>query len=313
MSKKIALTLGNPNGIGPEICFKALKKFPGKILRNILIIGNETVFSYYSREFDDYRLNRILINDKISASFNVNPGEKSLESGLLSYLYLKKAVELAKEGKVSAIVTAPISKELIVNSGIKDFIDHTTYLAGQFNVKDYNMMFHSDDLKVVLTTIHIPISEVSRSITRDKVDSTINNSVLYCRSFKKRSFRIAVCGLNPHAGENGIIGTEEIQIIKPVVEEYKKNGIDIEGPLPADSVFYKAYSGYYDLVVAMYHDQALAPFKLLHFMDGVNMTLGLPVIRTSPDHGTAFDIAGKDIADGTSMFKALELAVHMMK
>jgi len=220
---------------------------------------------------------------------------------------------MAGKGEIDAVVTAPVSKELIVKSGISGFVDQTTYFAGRFGVKNYNMLFYSGTMKVLLVTIHIPVSEVSSSLTAERMAIAIENSVRFCLSEygDKRFFRIAVCGLNPHAGEGGLIGNEDKDIIQPAVNHYLNMGYNIEGPLPADTVFDKAENGYYQLVIAAYHDQGLAPFKLLHFNDGVNVTLGLPFIRTSPDHGTAFDLAGKGKADYGSMLSAIRLAIKL--
>jgi 4-hydroxythreonine-4-phosphate dehydrogenase len=222
-----------------------------------------------------------------------------------------------KEDGHTALATAPLSKELIAASGlenVKHFRGHTDYLAEAWSVKKFSMMFYSRDINVLLATIHIPLSEVPSKLTEAKLVIAIENSVDYCKGMFGDKYRIGVCGLNPHAGEHGLLGTEEDVLIAPVVERYRAKGLPIDGPLPADTAFYKAYhEKKYNLLVAMYHDQGLAPFKLLHFIDGVNVTLGLPIVRTSPDHGTAFDIAGKGVADCRSMKTSLELAWEMAK
>ena len=308
--RRLAVTLGNPNGIGPEVLSKAFKKLSEEELSDICLIGERESVNYYFKEMKFFKFIEI-IPDK-SLPFQFRPGEKSLSSGYMSYKFIEKAVEMAGNSEVKGIVTAPISKELIVKSGIKGFIDHTTFLAEKFRTKNFNMFFYSEDIKVILVTIHIPLEKVSEAVTLEKVESSIQNAIIFLRRFKEKDFRIAVCGINPHAGENGLLGMEDELKVSPAVQKFQKEGYCVEGPLPADSVFYKASRGEYDIVIAMYHDQGLAPFKLLHFMDGVNVTLGLPVIRTSPDHGTAFDIAGKGIADESSMLNAIRLAEKLL-
>ncbi len=311
INRKLAVTIGNPNGVGPEVLSKAFKKLNKEELSDIILIGERDTVSFYFKDFKD--LNFINISpDKKDGIFQFKPGERSLSSGYLSYKFIEKAVELAKNKEVGGIVTAPISKELIVNAGITGFIDHTSFLADEFHAEHFNMLFYSEDLKVLLVTIHIPLDKVSQAITRENVESSIQNAMQFLRKYKEKDFRIAVCGINPHAGENGLMGNDDKTKILPVVEKYQKEGYCVEGPLPADSVFYKAGRGEYDIVIAMYHDQGLAPFKLLHFMDGVNVTLGLPVVRTSPDHGTAFDIAGRGVADESSMLNAIRLAEKLL-
>jgi len=307
-NKRIIITIGNPNGVGPEICFKAFKKFPDSIRKNFVLIGEEESIRYY---FKNLELCEVIFISDPSVSYCFNPGEKSVSSGRLSYLFLKKAVELIKGGYGRALVTAPISKELIVKSGVKHFIDHTTYLSRKFGAKNVNMMFYSGDLKVVLITIHLPIKKIPSVLNKGLVKVAIQNAVDFGMRFFKKEYKIAVCGLNPHAGEGGLLGKEDNRIILPVVNFYKNAGLKVDGPLPSDTVFYKALNKQYDIVVAVYHDQGLAPFKMIHFNDGVNVTLGLPFIRTSPDHGCAFDIAGKGIADEGSMVSAIKLALRL--
>ncbi len=306
----IALTFGNPNGIGPEVAAKAVEKIPPRLLQDFILIGDEDSYNHYFKK--KRNINFLPVDVKFPyKGCRFCPGEQSPVSGALSWLFLQKAVELAKKGDAAAIVTAPISKELIVRSGQKGFIDHTTFFANEFKVKKFNMMFYSEDLKVILATIHIPLKRVAVCLTRELVKNTLNNALQFGRKLENKNYRVAVCGLNPHAGENGLMGNEDREIILPAVRSFQKKGYAVAGPLPADTVFYKAYQGEYDIVVAMYHDQGLAPFKLLHFENGVNVTLGLPIVRTSPDHGTAFDIAGKGKASSGSMLSAIKLALRL--
>lgn len=308
---KIAVTIGDPNGIGPEVCAKAFRSLDGESLKRFVLIGEWFPLEYY---FKNLPVVESVYLKPVGNDFLFRPGEMSLESGRLSFQFVEKAIEMAQEGKVKGIVTGPVSKDLIHRSGVRDFTDHTTYLAKRFHVKDFSMMFHSDKLKVVLATIHCSLKDAVKRIDQKTVRTAISNALKVCAGLygTNGKFRIAVCGLNPHAGENGMLGKEEIRFIAPVVKEFQKEGQPVFGPLPADTVFAKANNGDYQMVVAMYHDQGLAPFKMLYMNEGVNMTLGLPIVRTSPDHGTAFDIAGKDIADPTSMLRALQLALKLV-
>ncbi len=307
---KIAVTFGNPNGIGPEICAKSLQNFPPDKRRRFILVGDNFSYTRYFKGLKDIPFVRI--DPPEGLSFLFSPGIKDVQSGAMSWLFLKRAVMMVKDGDAGAIVTAPISKDLIVRSGHPEFTDHTTFLAREFGVKRVSMMFFSDDLKVILATIHISLKNVPGQITGDSVRTALDNALLFGKKYEGKSYRIAVCGLNPHAGENGLLGSEDMEVISPVVNEYRDAGLCVEGPIPADTAFYRAFRKEFDCVAAMYHDQGLAPFKLLHFDDGVNVTLGLPLIRTSPDHGTAFDIAGKGVADGKSMEKALELSLKLL-
>jgi len=227
------------------------------------------------------------------------------DSGKAQVLYIEKAIEDAKEGKIKAIVTLPINKESAKLGGFT-FPGHTEFLAHSFGVKEYAMMLANEKLKVVLQTTHVALKDVPNLITEGKILSKLR---LIDKSL--RNPRIAVAGLNPHAGENGLFGDEELKIIKPAVEKARKEGINVTGPLPADTVFVRALKGEFDVVLCMYHDQGLIPIKLLGFGNSVNVTLGLPIIRTSVDHGTAYDIAGKGIANPESFKTAVKVAVEL--
>ncbi len=308
-NKRIAITFGNPNGIGPEICMKALSGIAPESRGNFILVGDTQSYSHYFKGISG--LDFIPVDPPAGMVYEFKPGKRDPASGLLSLLFLQKAVKMAKKGEIAGLVTAPISKELIVKSGQKEFTGHTTYFAREFKSGCVSMMFYSEDLKVILATIHISIRDVPRILTREAVRIAVNNAILFGRKFEGRDYRIAVCGLNPHAGENGLMGHEDNRIIAPVVEEFKGKGLAVDGPIPADTAFYRALRREFDIVVAMYHDQGLAPFKLIHFDDGVNVTLGLPIIRTSPDHGTAFDLAGLDRASPKSMDAAMGLALKL--
>lgn len=317
---KLILTAGNPNGIGPEILAKSLSKLPVALLRQFIVVGEkESISHYFNKQLltncDFHYVSAKLHHN--NSQYKFQPGEANFESGIISYLFLETAIKLIKKYNIPGLVTAPISKELIAKSGIdelKNFKGHTDFLAENFDIEKYNMMFYSNDLTVILATIHEPLHKVPNMLNKKLLDIAINNAINYCKRHctsnnTASNHIIAVAGLNPHAGENGLLGSEEINIINPVIEHFKKEGVNIVGPIPGDTVFYRALQGEFDVVIAMYHDQGLAPFKLIHFMDGVNVTLGLPFIRTSPDHGTAFGIAGQDIADETSMDNSIKFAL----
>ena len=280
---RIAITMGDPSGIGPEVTLKALASPEVKGLADFLVIG------------------------ETSAPKGTSGGKASLE-------YIDKALELAMAGEVDAIVTAPVSKAAIREAGIKGFQGHTEYFAERTGTKKFVMMFVGKEMKVALVTRHVSLRSVPAILNSGMICDTITLTDKYLkRYFRIKSPRIGVCGLNPHAGEEGSFGNEEYKIIRPAIKKASKSVKNIYGPLPADVVFYDALKNKYDVVIAMYHDQGLAPFKTLYFNSGVNLTLGLPFIRTSPDHGTAFGIAGKGIADPTSMIEAISLACRLAK
>jgi 4-hydroxythreonine-4-phosphate dehydrogenase len=314
VKNKVVLTLGDPNSISPEICAKSLAKLLPERLARFIIIGEKNTIDRYFPPSLIVSLKIETIDPAASGvDFHLSPGTPDPSSGAMSFGFLRRAVEILKTGDAGYLVTAPVSKSLIVSSGLpatENFRGHTDYLADSFGISGYSMMFYSENLKVILATIHTSLKDVPAELTVEKIDTALKNALLYFDMIGKSDFRIAVCGLNPHAGESGLLGSEDSSVIAPVVDRYRARGFDITGPLPADTVFFHAYRGKYDMVIAMYHDQGLAPFKMLHFIDGVNITLGLPFLRTSPDHGTAFDIAGRNIADETSMDNALDFILN---
>jgi 4-hydroxythreonine-4-phosphate dehydrogenase len=283
---RIAVTTGDPSGIGPEVTAKALASRKVKRLADFFVIGDA----------------------RTSASRRSDPAE----CGRSSIGYIDRALAMIAKGEADCLVTAPINKANVRAAGFGGFEGHTEYLAEKTLTKDYAMMFVGKRLKITLVTRHIALKDVPEDITREKVLKAI---MLTRRSLERyfhiRSPKIAVAGLNPHAGEGGIFGKEEISVIAPAAEKARGLGAAVSGPLPPDVVFYEALRGRFDAVIAMYHDQGLIPFKTLYFKDGVNMTIGLPFVRTSPDHGTAFDIAGKGKADPSSMMEALTLASRL--
>lgn len=319
MKKKIAITAGDHAGIGPEIILKAINNISNTI--DILLIGNKKIFESVSSELNVKLPDDIEFIDIQADLSKIKIGMNSAESGNLSFLALKKACELANQNTIRAIVTAPISKTAINMAGY-NFSGQTEilqkYLAEDKNIKNKaEMLFVSKDFRVLLLTRHIPLSDVTNNLTQEKIIESIaalNNSLK--NDFKIKNPQLAICGLNPHAGEDGLIGHEEQDIILPAIDILKqKHNIFIEGPFPADTIWIKAANPYlnnnkqpYDAYIACYHDQGLIPIKLLALYSTVNTTINLPVIRTSPSHGTAFDIAGKNIADYKSMLSSIKLA-----
>ncbi len=278
----IALTVGDPAGIGPEICEKAAADLRVRDACRPVIYGPESIERY-------------------------EPGVLSAAAGQAAYDALVRAVRDAQSGRVAAIVTAPVNKLAFARAGLpwKGHTDLLGYLTGSARVA---MMFWSEPLKVVLATVHVPLGEVPRALTREVVSGTIALTARELPSFGIARPRLAMAGLNPHAGEGGVLGSEEEQVIAPAIADARAHGIDIAGPFPGDTIFGRAAGGEFDAVIACYHDQGLIPIKLLAFGRAVNVTLGLPIVRTSVDHGTAFDIAGRGVADASSMVQAVLLA-----
>jgi len=315
MKPVIAITMGDPAGVGPEIILKALSSKKIRRLCRPVVLGDEKLL-YRIAE----RLNLSLppkggiINLSTLDIGRLKPGQPTKETASAMLAYIKEAARMAKKGGCDAVVTAPINKKAAQMAGFR-FPGHTEFLAHLTDAKDFSMMLAGKTLKVILVTIHEPIKKIPKLITEEKVFRTIK---MTDESFKKyfgvKKPAIAVCGLNPHAGEGGLFGEEEKNIITPAIKRARRAGIDARGPLPPDTVFFRAVKRKdFDCVVCMYHDQGLIPLKLLHFEDGVNITLGLPIIRTSVDHGTAYDIAWKGIASPKSMIAAIEMAVEMAR
>jgi 4-hydroxythreonine-4-phosphate dehydrogenase len=285
MKPRIALTVGDPAGIGPEIARKAA--------------ADERV-----RELCD----PVLYSPPPDTRFD--PGVLSAEAGLAAYNAVCAAVRDAEAGVVAAVATAPVNKLAFARAGLP-WKGHTDLLAHLTKRDRVAMMFWSEPLKVVLATVHVPLAEVPRVLTREVVEGVIELASTELPMFGIDRPRLALCGLNPHAGEAGVLGDEEQRVLRPAVEAARNRGVQIEGPFPGDTIFVRAARGEFDAVIACYHDQGLIPVKLLAFGRAVNVTLGLPIIRTSVDHGTAFDIAGQDRADPSSMIEAVLLAARL--
>jgi len=319
----IGITAGDPAGIGPEIIFSALSKpFLYELCRP-LVIGDMGVLSAAKKcSGSSININPVMnpaegrfaagFIDLISLSkidFNEKSwGSPTMQTGKAMIEYIKAATGMAINNEISGIVTCPINKKAMQLSGF-NYNGHTELIAERTGTKDYVMMLAGDRLRVSLVTIHMPLSRVSESLTTENILQTIRitGEALFER-FGIDSPQIAVAGLNPHAGESGIFGSEEEKIIKPAIEKSASEGLRVSGPYPPDTLFYNALKEKYDAVVCMYHDQGLIPFKMIHFTDGVNTTLGIPIIRTSVDHGTAYDIAGKGKADPGSLIAAIKMA-----
>ena len=309
---KVAITLGDPAGIGPELITKISKEFSGNY--SYIIYGEEKTikeaqkitgvyFEYKKIEsVEEIKQNGIYLIDLNILKTPVP--EPSVSSGKTAVAYLARAVADAVKGNVQAILTMPINKFWAKKAGFQ-FNGQTEYLAKASSTKEYAMMLYSEKIKVVLLSTHVPIREVPKYVKKEEVKKKVK---LIHKEYKKlfgKIPEIKVLGLNPHAGENGEIGDEEIKHISPAVKELKKEGLKVEGPLPPDTAF--IYRSEDTVFLCMYHDQGLIPFKLLAFEKGVNITLGLPFVRTSPDHGTAYDISWKNKADPSSSFEALRL------
>ncbi len=305
----IGITIGDPSGIGPEIALRAVKALKEKA--GFLIIGDFSVLKRLSF-FKGIKGERVEIVDvRAVDARRFSFGKISPEYGQASIKYLDKALSLLDEKKISALVTCPISKEAINRAGFR-YSGHTEHFAQKTKTDYPVMMLLNGSLRFSLVTRHISIKRLPGSLTRQNILHTLlatKHSLL--NDFKVRSPRIILCALNPHASDGGLIGREEVNVIGPAACLAKKRGCLVDGPVPADIAVYKALKGEYDAVVAMNHDQALIPLKITGFETGVNMTLGLPFVRTSPLHGTAFDIARTPgLADPSSLIAAIKLAVR---
>jgi len=282
---RIAITAGDPAGIGPEIAARAAADPRVRGACDPLVYDTAGTHA---------------------------AGQLNADAGRAAYEAILRAVDDAMHGRVEAIATAPVNKEAFRLAGLP-WAGHTDLLAHASGSRHVAMMFYSEELRVVLATVHLALADVPRALTRDGLSATIELAARELPRFGFDRPRLAMAGLNPHAGEHGLFGVEEQTIIEPVLEACRAKGIDITGPHPADTLFVRARRGEFDAVIACYHDQGLIPVKLVAFGRAVNVTLGLPFIRTSVDHGTAFDIAGKGVADPGSMIEAVLLAARLAR
>jgi 4-hydroxythreonine-4-phosphate dehydrogenase len=323
--KRFVFTCGDINGIGPEIALKALNKITSKnkTTQFILIIP-ENVFSkatilvkpqfrykkVTNTEISHKQLSQVVI--LATKSYKQNIGKPTISSGDASYFALRKSFDLLEKKSVDAVVTAPVSKTALKLAGV-NYPGQTEMYADWCGVKNFVMTFLSEKLRVSLYSIHIPLKEVSKSLNLKTLSSKLDTVLSMLKvDLGIKNPKLAVLGLNPHAGEGGIIGSEEREIIEPFIKQKKYKGI-LDGPFSSDAFFANRRFENYDMVFGMYHDQVLIPFKYINSGGGVNYSAGLPIIRTSPDHGTAYDIAGKGIADESSMVEAYKYAELILK
>jgi 4-hydroxythreonine-4-phosphate dehydrogenase len=323
----IGITMGDPAGVGPEIIVKALSDPKIFDLCCPVVFGDRGALNLYTGERRGPTVSEITHPSKAQCKPGqieliavchlerdaLTPGTPKIAGGTAMVECITTAVEMAKGGQIDAVVTCPISKTLMNQAG-HFYEGHTQLIASLTRCKDYVMMLAGEKLRVALVTIHCALKDVPSLLSKEKIVQTIRITARALeQDFGLPRPRLAVAALNPHAGEEGLFGQEEDGIITPAVQKAKAEGCRVEGPFPADSLFFRAARGEFDAVVAMYHDQGLIPLKLLHFSDAVNVTLGLPIVRTSVDHGTAYNIAGKDLADPSSLKAAIRMAVMMAK
>ncbi len=318
---RIGITIGDAAGIGPEIILKALSdSYIQKKIRPVVIgdaqflhrTAKSIGIDFESRTFEvSGSAGSIEVVDLQNLSADVRPGVETAGTGRASGQYIEKAVELWRDGKIDAIATAPISKKALVAGGY-NFPGHTEFLAELTDTSDFAMSFFAEKLRVVLLSTHLPLTAAINKVTRSNLVNLIKFSNEWMSRLLGKEVRIAVSGLNPHASEGGMFGTEEADEIIPAVTHCRETlGIEVSGPFSPDTIFLRGFRGEFDVVVACYHDQATIAVKSLSFGSSVNVTLGLPLIRTSVDHGTALDIAGKGVADASSMVAAIKLAAEL--
>ena len=320
----VGITQGDGNGIGYEVIIKALADERMLDLCTPVIYGSSKIFGFYKKQIHnidqintnvinsakDVHQKRVNIVNCLPENVFVEPGQATAESAKAAMISLERAVEDIKEGHIDVLVTAPINKRAMAGEGF-GYTGHTEYLEKQFGVDEVAMIMVCDRLKVGVVTGHIALKDVVTSITKEKILRKLRlMKVSLERDFGIDAPKIAVLGLNPHCGDGGLLGDEEQQIILPAVQEANAEGILAFGPYSPDGFFGSSY-GKFDAVLAMYHDQGLTPFKALAFEEGVNYTAGLPIVRTSPDHGTAYEMAGRDMADPRSMMAAIYTAIDI--
>ncbi len=311
----LGFTLGDPGGIGPEIVFKCLLQNSRDPRYHAVVFGEKHHLppaAIAGLEKLSGAHSQITWVPCTSSDAPLSIGKPSAANGQFAYDSILKGIEWAMGQKIDALVTAPISKTSFAMAKLP-VTDHTTLLQQQTKSTNVHMAFWSPTLKVILATAHCPLSEVPSRLSQEHLWRTAENTLRFSQLLQLKSPQIAVAGLNPHAGENGLFGKEEEEILKPWIQKWNtEHTVQLKGPYPADSVFYQAVKGKFDLVIALYHDQGLIPVKTLFFDEAVNITIGLPFIRTSPDHGTAFDIAYTHTASETSMQAAIDLAISVL-
>lgn len=323
----IGITMGDAAGVGPEIILKSLKHEEMYEISRPFVIGDRKILeraktfvssdlvieSITADELEqaDYRQGTVYVLDLDLLPGDLPVGQVSAEAGHAAFKYLERAIELAKEHRIQAICTAPLNKEALHKGGHK-YPGHTEILADLTGTQDFSMMLSAPNLKVIHVTTHVGLIDAVKMITPERVYHVIKLAHETLRKAGIDAPKIAVCGINPHAGENGLFGYgEEEEKVIPAVEKAQAEGIEVVGPLPADTLFFRTVRGDFDIVVAMYHDQGHGPVKVLGLDAGVNITVGLPIIRTSVDHGTAFDIAGTGVADEKSLMEAIRQGAEL--
>ena len=325
---RIGIPLGDITGIGPEVTLKALAAESPSDTARYLIFGDaghlrqlnqKNGLNLPLQDFTDFTApGRFFIFNPLAEPLPADLPPGSPLAARAAVAWLRAGAQRCLRGELDALVTAPVNKESIIRSGENNFTGQTEYLSALASTDRTIMMLLGHDdrgrwLRVALATTHVPIRLVAEKLSREKIELAIELAAQACHDLGLPRARVAVCGLNPHAGEGGKIGDEEITTVTPAAAAARSNGLDVTGPLAADTLFYHAFRGEFDAVVAMYHDQGLAPLKMIGFERGINWTLGLPFIRTSPDHGTAYDIAGQNKANSSSMTAAIRLAKQLMQ
>lgn len=309
---RIAISIGDPAGVGAEIALKALADREVSGLAKWLLVADRAALDAAGRVtgINPAALNaEVVETGALAADHQIQFGQLRAEYGVAAIDYVRRAVELCLMGQADAMVTAPLNKEAVTLSG-RSFSGHTEYIAELAGATESRMLLVSEKLATVHVTTHIPLERACR-VDGQRIVRTIELGNEALTLMLQRAPRIAVCGLNPHAGEHGLFGKQDEEIIAPAIAEAHAKGIDCSGPYPPDTIFVRALRGEFDLIVAMYHDQGHIPMKLIDFEGTVNVSLGTPIIRTSVDHGTAFDIAGRNVADPTNIKAAMRLAVRM--
>ncbi len=323
MKPVLALTIGDPAGIGPEIAVKVAISKQNLYRNNLILFGSVSIITHYLKllklpsninvinKVSECRSNAINIYEAYKVNLkDIKIGEISSICGRASFYYLNSAIEWAMAGQINGIITCPINKEAMHLGGFK-YSGHTEVLAEKTKTQEFAMVLLSDDLNIIHVTTHVPLRKVPDLIKRDNILKTIRLADLAMRLLGKIKPKIAVSSLNPHSGEGGLFGYEEHKEIRPAILQANIEQFNVHGPFSPDTIFYRARNGEFDIVVAMYHDQGHIAMKLIHFDNSVNYTVGLPFIRTSVDHGTAFDIAGTLTAKTSSLEKAIEFAIRI--
>ncbi len=318
--------MGDPAGVGPEIALKAIQgsdyttsRFIPVIIGSVAVLeacepscnANYTITTPANLKEKIQNTDGPVICDVPLSAATPVPGKGTINTGRESLRYVNNALDLWQAGTIDCLVTGPVNKSLIEKSGVA-FTGHTGYIADYIGEKDPCMLMYSKKYRVMLVTTHIPLAHVSGEVTIEKIRHVTLTAYEAMSKLERRPANMAVCGLDPHCGDEGAIGTFDMEVTRPVIDELQDEGINISGPFAADTLFMSQNWEKYDCIVALYHDQGLIPFKVLAFDTGVNVTLGLSIIRTSVDHGTAFDIAGKGIAGHTSMAEAIDLAYSLL-